>query len=133
MEDPAEQLIRRAVGRCPPPKLGPTLVDDVLRRVVVPRRPAVSGGAAGAGRWLAAATWLATGAACIAVLARMEWSSASRAVAWGLALAMVPLTYSATLWPGRLLGLLALCGGPVLGEPRDEPRSGASPGDRRGR
>ena len=133
MEDPAEQLIRRALGRRPPPAPRPTLVDDVLRRVAVPERPAASRGRPGARRWLAAASWALTGVASVAVLAHVEWSGASRAVAWGLALAAVPLAYSATLWPDRLLGLLALCGGPVLGEPRDEPRSGTSPGDRRGR
>jgi len=31
-------------------------------------------------------------------------------MAWGLALAVVPLTYAAALWPGRALGLLALWG-----------------------
>jgi len=126
MEDPSEPLIRRALARRPVPRLGPTFVEDVLRRVAGAERPAALDGRAGTRRWLVAASWLLTGAASVAVLAHLEWSSASRAVAWGLALVLVPLAYSATLWPDRVLGLLALCGGPVPEEPRDEPRSGRS-------
>jgi hypothetical protein len=107
MEDPAEELIRRALGRRPPPRLGPTLVHDVLGRVTPPPRPSVATG------WRAV-PWLAVAGASLAVLTHLEWSSGTRAIAWGLALAMVPLTYTATLWPERALGLLALCGGPLL-------------------
>jgi hypothetical protein len=133
MEDPAEQLIRRALGRRPPPKLGPTLADDVLRRVASPQPRGVSGGRAAARRFLAGATWLVAAVASVAVLAHLEWSSGARAVAWGLALAMVPLAYSATLWPDRALALLALCGGTLLGASYEEPRavSPGSPGGRR--
>jgi len=110
MEDPAEQLIRRALGRRPPPKLGSTLTRDVLRQVAAPQPPVVSGRRAVARRWLAGATWLAVAGASTAVLAHLEWASGTRAMAWGLALAVVPLTYAAALWPGRALGLLALWG-----------------------
>lgn len=127
MEDPAEQLIRRALGRRPPPRLGPTFVEHVLRRVVAGEQRAAVRGRAGARRWLAAAVWLLTGAASVAVLADLEWSRASRAVAWGLALAMVPVAYSATLWPGRLVGLLALCGGPLLSGPGEPPPGAEHP------
>jgi hypothetical protein len=119
MEDPAEQMIRRALGRRPPPRLGPTFAEDVVRRVAT--RKHVLPGRAGARRWLAAATWLLAGGASVAVLVHLEWSSPSRVVAWGLALAMVPVAYAATLWPGRILGVLALCSAPLLGEPREPP------------
>ncbi len=118
MEDPAEQLIRRALGRRPPPRLGPTLVDDVLQRVVVPGRPPASGRAV---PWRLGVLWLTAAGASLAALAHVEWSGGTRAVAWALALAAVPLAYSATLWPDRILGLLALCGGPLPTEPREAP------------
>jgi xanthine/uracil/vitamin C permease (AzgA family) len=70
--------------------------------------------------------WVAAGAASVAVLAQLEWPSAARAMAWGLALAMVPLTYSVALWPDRALGFLALWASPLLGEPREEPDPGAT-------
>jgi len=108
MEDPAEQLIRRALGRRPPPRLGSTLADDVLRRVAPPP-PAVAGRGASR-RWLAVPWVMALGAS-VAVLAHLGCSTETRTVAWVLALAMVPLTYSATLWPDRALVLLALCSG----------------------
>jgi hypothetical protein len=110
MKDTAEPLIRQALGRRPPPTLGPTLVDDVMQRVVASPLPAAPGGRAAARQWLAAATWSVTGVASVAVLAHLEWSSGSKAVTWGLALAMVPLTYAAALWPHRALGLLAVWG-----------------------
>jgi len=123
MDDPAEQLIRRALGRRPPPTLGPTLVDDVLQRVAGAEPTAESGVKAGARKWIAAAVWLPTVAACVAVLAPLEWSGSSRAVAWGLALALVPLSYSAALWPGGFVALLALCGGPLPGERHEGSRA----------
>jgi hypothetical protein len=110
MEDPAELLIRRALGRRPPPKLGPTLAEDVLRRVAESPPPAVSGRRAIARRWLAGAVWLAVAGASTAVLVHVEWAGGARAAAWALALAAIPLAYSATLWPDRALVLLALCG-----------------------
>jgi hypothetical protein len=122
MEDPAEQLIRRALARRPLPRRRPTFSENVLRRVAGAQRNAVPDGWAGARGRLVAASWLLIGAASIAVLTRLEWSSASRTAAWGLALALVPLAYSATLWPDRFLGLLALCGGPLLGTPREGPQ-----------
>lgn len=128
MEDHADQLIRSTLGRRPPPKLGPTLADDVLRRVAVPRLPAFSSGRVAARRRLAAATWLLTAVASVTVLAHLEWSSGARALAWGLALAVVPLAYSATLWPRGALSLVALCGGPLVGESRGEPGYGTNPG-----
>ncbi len=121
MDDPAEPLIRRALGRRPPPRLGPAFAEEVLRRLAAGQQQAVPQGTAAARRGLAVATWLLAGVASVAVLAHVEWSSASRAVAWGLALAAVPLAYSATLWPSRFLALLALCGGPLPGGPREEP------------
>jgi hypothetical protein len=131
MEDPDERLIRRTLGRRAPPKLGPTLADDVLRRVAAGRQ-AADGRRAAAQRWLAA-SWLATAAASIEVLARLPWSDAARTLAWGLAVVLVPLAYSAALWPDRALGLLVLCGRLLLGEPLNEPRavSPDSPADRR--
>jgi hypothetical protein len=128
MEDPAEQLIRRALGRRPPPKLRPTLADEVLRRVASRQPPAVPG--VPAARWRLAVPWVAAAAASAALLAQLEWSSAARALAWGLALAMVPLTYSVALWPGRTLGFLVLWASPLLGEPREAPVSSATPGPR---
>jgi hypothetical protein len=119
MEDPAEQLIRRALGRRPLPQLGPTLADDVLRRVAP--RPLALAGRTAARRWLAV-SWLTALGASVAVLTHLVWSAETRAVPWGLALALVPLTYSATLWPERALVLLAWCSGPLVGEPRDEPK-----------
>jgi hypothetical protein len=118
MEDPAELLIRRALGRRPPPKPGPTLVDDVMRRVSVPARRAASGRAV---PWRLGVLWLTAAGASLAVLAHVPWSGAARTAAWGLALALVPLAYSAALWPDRILGLLALCGGPPPTEPREAP------------
>ena len=118
MEDPAEQLIRRALGRRPPPTLGPTFAEDVVRRVAATSRPVTSG--RGASWWLAI-PWLAAAGASVAVLAHLEWSGPTRAVAWGLALGMVPLAYSATLWPRGALSLLALCGGPLPGKAREGP------------
>ena len=132
MEDPAEQLIRRALGRRPPPRLGPTLAEDVLRRVATPRGPAASGGRGAARRWLTVATWLAVAGASTVVLAHLEWTGGARAAAWALALAVVPLTYSATLWPDRALLLLARCGGPFLGPLPEEPKV-VSPGSPAGR
>ena len=132
MEEPAEQLIRRALGRRPPPKLGPTLAEDVLRRVPAPRRPAASGGRAATRRWLAGAAWLAVVGASTAVLAHLEWAGGARAAAWALALAVVPLAYSATLWPDRALLLLVRCGGPFLGPLPEEPMV-VSPGSPEGR
>jgi hypothetical protein len=120
MEDPAEQLIRRALGRRPPPKLGPTLVDDVMRRVTVPPQSAAPGRG---GPWWLAIPWLTAAGASMLVLAHLEWSGIARTVAWGLALAVVPLAYSATLWPGGALRLLALCSGGFLAAPREEPRA----------
>jgi len=129
MEDPAEQLIRRALGRRRPPQLGPTLADDVLRRVA-PRPPALADRTA-ARRWLAV-SWLSALGASLAVLAHLLWSAETRAVPWGLALALVPLTYSATLWPDRALVLLALCSGPLVGEPRPKLVAPRSPSRRHG-
>jgi hypothetical protein len=120
MEDPAEQLIRRALGGRRPPQLGPTLADDVLRRVAP--RPLATAGRTAARRWLAGTIWLAVVGASLAVLAHLGSATETTAVAWGIALAMVPLAYSATLWPERALVLLALCGGPLVGEPRGEPQ-----------
>jgi hypothetical protein len=57
------------------------------------------------------------------VLAHLEWSGIARTVAWGLALAVVPLAYSATLWPGGALRLLALCSLGSLGARREESRA----------
>jgi hypothetical protein len=125
MEEPAERLIRRALGQWPPPTPGPTLTDDVLRRVAEERQPE-DGRRAAARRWLAA-SWLVAAGASLEVLAHLPWTEGTRAVAWGLALALVPLGYSAALWPGRALGLLVLCGRPLLGEPREGPHA-VSPG-----
>jgi hypothetical protein len=111
--DDAEHLIRRTLGRRRPPRLRPTFAEDVLRRVAADERPAVPPGSARARRWIAAATWLLTAAASLAAVAHVEWSSSSRALAWGLGLLLVPLAYSAALWPRQVLGLVALCGGPV--------------------
>ena len=98
MADSVEQLIRRAVGRRPPPRPGPRLVDGVLRRVAVAERAALERGAARPRRRLAAAIWPLAVAASAAVLANVEWSSAARAVAWNLGLLLVPMTYAATVW-----------------------------------
>src|SRR5512135_1114955 len=117
MEDPTEQLISRSLGRRPPPRLGPTFGEDVLRRVAIAERAAREPEWARARRRLAPAIWLLAAAASVAVLAKVEWSSAS----WALALVAVPLAYSATLWPDSFLVLLALCGGPLAGDPRDKP------------
>lgn len=130
MEEPAERLIRRALGQWPPPTLGPTLPDDVLRRLADERQPA-AGRRPAARRWLAA-SWLAAAGASLEVLARLPWSEGTRAMAWGLALALVPLAYSAALWPDRTLALLVLCGRPLLGGPPPEPRA-VSPGSPAGR
>jgi hypothetical protein len=70
--------------------------------------------------------WLLAGVASVAVLAHLEWSSGSRAVASGLGLAIVPMAYSATIWARPLRALLALCGGQIVGDAEDEPRSRAS-------
>jgi len=115
MEDPAEELIRRALARRPPPSLGPTFADDVLRTVAVAERALQRGGSR-ARRRLAAAIWLLAAAASVAVLANLPWSGTSRALAWLFGLVLVPVAYSATLWPRRFLGVLALCGGSVLRE-----------------
>jgi hypothetical protein len=120
MEDPAEQLIRRALGRRPPPELGPTLARDVMRRVAERHPPAVVRERAPARRWLAV-PWLLVAAASLAVLVHLEWSSGARAVAWAVALGLVPLTYLVTLWPDRALSVAALCGGPLLAEPQEAP------------
>jgi hypothetical protein len=112
MEDPVEHLIRRAVRR-PAPRLRPTFAEDVLRRVAADVRPAVLPGGMRARRWLAAGGWLAAGAASVAAVAHVEWSSSPRALAWGFGLLLVPMAYSATLWPRRFLDLVALCGGPA--------------------
>jgi hypothetical protein len=125
MEDPAEQLIRRALGRRPPPRLGPTLAHDVLRRVAERHPPAGARGRSSARRWLALA-WLVVAGASLAVLAQVEWWSGARALAWGLALGLVPVTYLVTLWPDRVLGVLALCGRPLLAEPRAAPAGPAA-------
>jgi hypothetical protein len=119
MEDPDEQLIRRALGRRAPPKPGRTLADDVLRRVATGQQTA-DGRRAASQRWLTA-SWLATAAVSIEVLARLPWSDGARTLAWGLALVLVPLTYAAALWPDRALGMLVLCGRPLLGGPLNEP------------
>ncbi len=125
MEGPGERLIRRTLGRRAPPKLGPSLADDVLRRVAAGQALA-DGRREAARRWLAA-PWLMVAGASVAVLAHLPWSGGTRAVAWGLGLVLVPLAYSAALWPDRALGLLVLCGRPLLGEPPEEPRA-LSPG-----
>ena len=124
MEDPGERLIRRTLGRRAPPKPGPMLADDVLRRVAA-RQPAAGGRRGASRRWLMA-SWLMTAAASIEVLARLPWSDGARTLAWGLALVLVPLAYSAALWPDRALGFLVLCARPLLGGPLDEPAA-ASP------
>jgi len=121
MHDPAEPLIRRALRRRPPPRLGPAFAEEVLRRLVADQQRAVPRGRAAARRGLAVATWLLAGVASVAVLAHVEWSTGPRALAWGLALVAVPLAYSATLWPGRFLALLALCGGPLPGGASEQP------------
>ena len=121
MEEPAERLIRRALGRWSPPAPGPTLTDDVLRRVA-DEPPPKDGRRAAPRRWLAA-SWLLAAGASLEVLARLPWSDGTRAVAWGLALVLVPLAYSAALWPDRVRGLLVLCGRPLLGEPREGPHA----------
>lgn len=130
MEDPGERLIRRTLGRRAPPKAGPTLADDVLRCVAAGRQPA-DGRRVASSRWLAV-SWFVTAAASVEVLARLPWSDGARTLAWGLALVLVPLTYSATLWPDRALGLLVLCCRPLLGGPLNEPAAG-SPGSPPGR
>jgi hypothetical protein len=112
MEDSFEQLIRRAVGRRPSPRPGPKLVEDVVRRVAIAERAALERGRARARRRLAAAIWLPVAAASVAVLANVEWSSASRTLAWGFGLLLVPMTYSATLW------LAGACLPAGTGEPR---------------
>jgi hypothetical protein len=117
MEEPAERLIRRALGHWPPPTLGPTLPDDVLRRVAA-RRPSAAADRPAA-RWVAVPWLVATGAS-VAVLAHLEWSSGTRAIVWGLALALVPLAYSAALWPDRVIAFLVLCGEALA--PRREAR-----------
>ncbi len=127
MEDSVEQLIRRAVGRRPPPRPGPNLVEDVLRRVAIAERAALERGGVRARRRLAAAVWLLAAAASLAVLANVEWSGASRAAVWGLGLLMVPLAYSATLWPDRFLSLLSWCGGPLPGRPTEAPPGARTP------
>jgi hypothetical protein len=127
MEDPTEQLIRRALGRRPPPRLGATLAHDVLQRVAERHPPAPARERAPARRWLVV-PWLAVAAASLAVLMNMGWSSGARAVAWGLALAVVPLGYLAALWPDWTLGILALCGSPLLAEPGAAPRGSAARG-----
>ncbi len=127
MEDAVEQLIRRAVGRRPLPRPGPRLVDDVLRRVAVAERAALERGGARGRRRLAAAIWLPAAAASVAVLANVEWWSASRTLAWGVGLLLVPMTYSATLWPRRFAALLALGSRPLPGGSLGEPRFAGSP------
>jgi hypothetical protein len=77
-------------------------------------------------RRLAAAVWLLTGAASVAVLASVEWSSASRALAWGFGLLLVPAGYSATLWPRGFAALVARCGGPLPEDGRGETRFAGS-------
>jgi hypothetical protein len=116
MPDPAEDLIRRALGRRPRPSLGPSFAEEVLRGVAADER-GTAPSPIGPRRWLAAAVWLLAGAASVAVLASLEWSSASRTLAWDFGLLLVPLAYLATLWPRGLLVLLAVCGGPALREP----------------
>ncbi|HSD66419.1 MAG TPA: hypothetical protein VLF95_06950 [Vicinamibacteria bacterium] len=123
MVDPGEHLIRRALRRTPPPEVRATLADDVLRRVASCRPGRASGGRPA--RWRLAVPWLAVAGASVAVLVHLELSSGARAVAWGLALAMVPLAYSATLWPGGAARLLALWGRSLLGEPTGSPAPGS--------
>jgi len=123
MEDPADELIRRALVRRTAPSLRPTFVEDVLKAVAVAERGPRERRATPLRRRLAAAVWLLAAAASVAVLANVEWSSASRSVAWGAGLVLVPLAYSAALWPRRFAAVLALCGGLVPGEARRERRS----------
>jgi hypothetical protein len=133
MEDPDERLIRQTLGRCVPPTPSPTLADDVLRRVTT-GPPARDRRRATSRRWLAG-SWLATAAASIEVLARVSWSDGLQALAWGLALVLVPLAYGAALWPERAVGLLVLWGRPLLGGPLDAPaavRPGSPSARRRG-
>jgi hypothetical protein len=115
MQDPADQLIRRALARRPPPTPGPAFVEDVLRSVAT-GEPLVDGPGARVRRGLAAAVWILAAAASTAVLASMEWSSASRTVAWGFGLLLVPTAYSVTLCPGAFAALLATFGGAVAEE-----------------
>jgi hypothetical protein len=124
MEDPDERLIRRALARRVPPKASPTLADDVLRRVTT-GPPARDGRRAASRRWLTA-SWLATAAASIDVLARASWTDSLQTLAWALALALVPLACGAALWPARAGGLLVLCCRPLLEGALHEP-AGVSP------
>jgi hypothetical protein len=128
MDDPAEQLIRRALGRRPPPTLGPRFADDVLARVHAAGRHADSVAATGR-RWTAVATWLLAGTASLAVLSHVGWPALSGALGWGLALAMVPLSYSVALWPGRFVCLLALCCGFLPGVDASRGRAGRGDAD----
>jgi hypothetical protein len=117
MEDPEEQLIRRALGRRRPPTLGPTLADDVLRRVASGGTPATGGRRPAPARLVV--PWLAVVGASAAVLAHLPWSSGARAVGRALALILVPVAYSLTLWPARTLALVTVCGAALLADPRE--------------
>jgi hypothetical protein len=123
MEDAAERLIRRALGRHPAPRLSPAFTVDDLGRLAADERV---GRPRAAARWTAAASWLAVGAASLVVVAHVESSSVSRGLAWGFALLLVPLAYAAALWPRPFLALLAPCGRAAC-DAAGEPGSSGGP------
>jgi hypothetical protein len=75
-----------------------------------PRRPKSS--------LVLATYWLGAGAATLSILWSVPWPSWAAAVAWGVALAAVPVGYAAFLWPRALARSAASIVLPLLGEPR---------------